>query len=233
METARTERPVWDIERKLRALLGADVRVAARAFAPVGGAGGNAARLHPVRDLFLPDNSQPAGLPVFFEGRLRHFQRQIGVVFVWLEAPASPDTATEGPVYFRGKTAVILRGPAVVELAVPFQVEPLPADPDNYWRDLRLPGAQFEFAFAAEVEKRWENARRAPSAASLQVSTGAPSLAGQRTAPERRLDRVDSPAPSAVDGTHGDNAVKGEGCRPAPGPRPTPIRNLNCSPSTH
>jgi hypothetical protein len=106
-------------------------------------------RLRPVRDLFLPDNSQPAGLPVFFEGRLVHYERQIGVVVVFLEAPSAPEAAGDGTTLVRGQLAVLLRGPAVVELAAPFHAERLPADPTNYWRDLRLPTAQFEFSFAA------------------------------------------------------------------------------------
>ena len=66
-----------------------------------------------------------------------------GVVWVQLEAPASPASPPEGLVFFRGKAAVILRGPAVLELAFPFHVERLPADPNNYWRDLRVPRVQF------------------------------------------------------------------------------------------
>lgn len=120
----------------------------AKSFAPTSRAGGKPPRWIPVRDLILPDNSQPAGLPVLFEGRLRHFQRQIGVVVVGLESPASPNRTTEGPVFLRGTTAVILRGPAVVGLAFPFQVERLPANAENYWRDLRVPRAQFEFPFS-------------------------------------------------------------------------------------
>lgn len=37
--------------------------------------------------------------------------------------------------------------PAVVELAYPFRVERIPAADGNYWRDLHVPGAQFEFPF--------------------------------------------------------------------------------------
>ena len=129
-------------------LIGHDVRVAAKAFSPAPRNGEVPPGLIPVRDLYLPDNSQPAGLPVFFEGRLRQFERQIGVVFVQLDAPASAEKTPEGPLLFRGKTAVILRGPAVVELAFPFHVERLPVDADNYWRDLQVPRAQFEFPFS-------------------------------------------------------------------------------------
>ena len=150
MEPEPTQRPKWQIDLVLAGLIGRDVRVAAKTFSPARwNVGQKPPRLMSVRDLFLPDNSQPEGLPVFFEGRLQHFERQIGVVFVWLDSPTSQETATDGLVYFRGKTAVILRGPAVVELAFPLQMERLPTVPDNYWRDLRVPRAQFEFPFSS------------------------------------------------------------------------------------
>jgi len=147
MSTELSQRPQWAIDRRLDSLIGADVRVAARAFSPVPWTGRKPPRMLPVRDLFLPDNSQPAGRPVFFEGRLRHFERQIGVVLLGMAAPASPNWTTEGHVFFRGTTVVILRGPAVVELAFPFHVEQLPGDAENYWRDLWMPSVQFVFPF--------------------------------------------------------------------------------------
>jgi hypothetical protein len=107
--------------------------------------------LVPVRELYLPDNTQAGGLPVFFEGRLRQFERQIGVVCVHLDAPTTAERATEGVVCFRGQAAILLRGPAVVELAFPFHVERLPDDPNNYWLDLRLPQAQFELTFPPQL----------------------------------------------------------------------------------
>ena len=113
-----------------------------------------------MRDLYLPDNSQPAGLPVFFEGRLCEFERRIGVVVVRLDAPAAADAASEGPALFRGKMAVLLRGPALVQLAFPFQVERLPTDAENYWRDVRIPRAQFEFPFGDGSSAQRELRRR-------------------------------------------------------------------------
>ena len=145
MEPQPTQRPQWEIDRQLTALIGAHIRVAARAFAPVRHTGQQPLRLAPVRELILPDGSQAAVLAVYFEGRLRHFEREVGVVSVWLDAATSLETATDGPTLFRGQTAVILRGPAIVELAFPFQVERLPADPNNYWRDMRLPWVQLLF----------------------------------------------------------------------------------------
>ena len=152
MSTQTTQRPRWDIAHLLDGLTGKAVRVAAKSFSPVPPNGDAPRRFMPVRDLFLPDNSQPASLPVFFEGRLLQFERQIGVVSVHLDSPESPDGASEGLLNFRGETAVILHGPAVVELAFPFQVERLPAAAENYWRDLRVTRAQFEFAFSASKD---------------------------------------------------------------------------------
>ena len=150
MALALKQRPLWGIDQILNDLIGQDIRVAAKSFAPVSYDGDAPLRFLPVRDLYLPDNSQPAGRPVFFEGRLLEFERQIGVVFVRLDVPAAVAASPEGAVLFRGKAAVILRGPAVLEMAFPFHIERLPVDPDNYWRDLRMPRAQFEFPFSPD-----------------------------------------------------------------------------------
>ena len=159
MNTQMNHRPKWAIDRWLERLLGAEVRAAAKSFSLASCHDAAPLRFIPVRDLYLPDNSQPAGLPVFFEGRLLEFERQIGVVFVRLDAPALATDSPDGTVFFRGKAAVILRGPAALELAFPFHVEKLPNDPDNYWRDLHAPQAQFEFSSPVE-ETGPENARR-------------------------------------------------------------------------
>jgi hypothetical protein len=148
METEPTQRPKWQVDHVLEALIGLDVRVRAKAFLLSVHDEARPTRWIRAQDLFLPDNSQTAGLSVFFEGRLRWFERHVGVVLVCLESSSSPDRPTEAPILFRGKTAVILRGPAMVELAFPFKVERLPADPVNYWNDLRVPRAQFELPFS-------------------------------------------------------------------------------------
>lgn len=145
MEPSQPERPLWRIDRLLSTFVGCDVRVAARAFAPGLPVDGRQNRFISVADLFLPDNSQPGSAPVFFEGRLCSFERRVGVVFVVLETPSNRELAPEGWVLLRGKLAVLLHAPAVVELASPFRVERLPADSANYWRDVRSPRAQFEF----------------------------------------------------------------------------------------
>lgn len=149
METTHTTelpaRKQWDIDRRLEPMVGRDVRVAVDAFSPVCWNGEGLPTLSPVRDLILPDNSQVGVLPVFFEGRLRQFERRIGVVYAALDAPTSADSSTEGIVPFRGSLVVIVRGPATVRLAFPFRVEAIPPDPENYWEDLRIPTAQFRF----------------------------------------------------------------------------------------
>ena len=147
MNPETKQRPKWEIDLALERLAGQDVRVAAKSFLPLLPEVTGSLPFIPVENLYLPDNSQPAGSVVFFEGRLRRHQRQIGVVRVWLDALDSVETASDGSVYFRGKTAVILRGPAIVKLAFPFQVERLPADALNYWNDLRTPCVQFWFPF--------------------------------------------------------------------------------------
>ena len=146
------QRSKWDIDRALEALIGLDIRVAARSFSPAPWNPERPKPFIPVRNLILPDNTQPSSLQVFFEGKLQQFCRQVGVVYVYLEPLSVPDTAAEGTAPFRGGIAVILKGPAVVELAFPFEVERLPLDPDNYWRDVRVPCAQFEFSFSADGE---------------------------------------------------------------------------------
>jgi hypothetical protein len=59
-----------------------------------------------------------------------------------------PPLARDGQrwvIRFRGKAALIVLDPAIVELAFPYRVERFPPDALNYWRDLRVPGSQFGF----------------------------------------------------------------------------------------
>ena len=58
---------------------------------------------------------------MFFEGRLRQFDRRIGVVFVTLDALDIPVSTADGLVQFRGTAAVVLQGPATVRLSFPFR----------------------------------------------------------------------------------------------------------------
>ena len=144
MSPEASQRPQWDIDRILERLTGRNVRALARAFAPITPANGNTFHMIAARSLYLPDNSQPDSLPVFFEGKLLNFERCIGVVRLRLGPPEFVETAGDGIEPFRGSAAVIVRGPALVELAFPFHVEPLPENSDNYWRDLRVPLAQLK-----------------------------------------------------------------------------------------
>ena len=106
-----------EIDRILDRLIGAEVRVAAEAFTPARWDGKLPGALIPVRELILPDNRQAGSLPVYFEGCLQLANRRIGLVYVRIEAPASLEESAQGMVHFRGGMAVILRGPAVVQLA--------------------------------------------------------------------------------------------------------------------
>ena len=141
-------RPEWGIDRQLARLVGWHVRVGADSFSPPHWDGEFRCPMVQMKDLSLPDNRRPGRLPVYFEGRLRSFKRRIGVVFVTLEAPPSPERPADGIIPFRGNMAVVLRGPATVRLAFPFRVEPVPVDPGNYWEDVRTPGAQFVLPLA-------------------------------------------------------------------------------------
>ena len=122
------------------------VRVAVESFAPINS---NAASFPLIRasELVLPDNTPTTGLRVFFEGVLLEVTREIGVVHVRLGPPPDARVSTEGWIQFRGQIAVIIRGPAIVRLAVPFYIEPIPTSECNYWQDLRLPQVQFNFNF--------------------------------------------------------------------------------------
>jgi len=166
MSDGPTTRPRWQIDQVLNDLMGADIRVEAKSFSPLPWTVGKQPRLLPVHQLILPDNSRAGSLPVFFEGRLMRFERKIGVVFVHLDSLATSEGSSEGTVLLRGKMVVLLHGPAVVELAFPFQAERLPSDAENYWRDLRAPRAQLEFPFGltpttpADIGSRRSNPTR-------------------------------------------------------------------------
>ena len=81
------KRPQWEIDLILEALVGDDVRVGAASFSPPK-PNGEWEPCRSVSQLILPDNTSGSGLPVYFEGRLRRFDREIGVVSVELDAPA-------------------------------------------------------------------------------------------------------------------------------------------------
>lgn len=142
--TPDTEGPEWEIDRQLARLVGNDVRVAVDSFCPINGHDCAPRRWIPTTNLLLPDNASTACLPVLFEGRLIDFQRQIGVVHLRMETSPAPCRASEGIVRFRGHSAVVLHGHALLRMAFPFFIERLPATPDTYWQDFTWGGAQFE-----------------------------------------------------------------------------------------
>lgn len=144
MNSPANHRPAWPIDLLLEGLLGQNIRVGAESFSPAVNNGHLPRLFVGPRQLVLPDNTSAAGLPLYFEGRLARFVREIGVVHVELGSPAASTESVEGFTYFRGSTAVILRGPALVKLAFPFHVEKLPGEAENYWEDLRMPHAQFK-----------------------------------------------------------------------------------------
>jgi hypothetical protein len=148
MGPAQDQKVEWKIDRVLKSLSGKDVRVLGRSFLP-GSEGTRREKLAFIStdDLFLPDNQRTDGFPVLFEGRLEWFERRVGVVFVGLNSSDFLDSVSDGFTPFRGKLAVIIRGPVIVELKFPFSIELLPFEAENYWRDLRFPSAQLEFPF--------------------------------------------------------------------------------------
>src|SRR5262245_42624244 len=80
-------RPIWPIERTLSSLIGENVRIGARAFAPRKW-NGEAGEFIPVSRLVLPDNSEPpSSFPVFFEGKLKAFSRRAAVIYAELDSP--------------------------------------------------------------------------------------------------------------------------------------------------
>lgn len=143
MNPETRHRPKWQIDQVLDSLIGENVRVAAESFAPTRWNSEFPTAFISTRELVLPDNTRADGLPLYFEGRLRRYVRQIAVVYVDLDPLAATAESAEGVICFRRAMAVILRGPAVVKLAVPFRVEKIPSETVNYWEDLQMSRAQF------------------------------------------------------------------------------------------
>src|ERR1022692_4216484 len=102
MSPATSQRPQWEIDRTLDGLTGRNIRALARAFSPLNPNNEGTLGLVGTRTLFLPDNSRPEPLPVFFEGKLLGFERRIGVVQLRLGPPELVESAGDGIVPFRG-----------------------------------------------------------------------------------------------------------------------------------
>lgn len=138
-----TRRPNRQIDRVLRRPVGQQVGGTASSFCPALGNGEHPWCLILVREILFPDNTQPASLPVYLEGRLTQYWRRLEVVYACLESSTSAPFSAEGMALFRASLAAILTGPALMELVFPFKVEKLPGGSNNYGRDLHLHRAQF------------------------------------------------------------------------------------------
>jgi hypothetical protein len=136
-----THRPKWEIDKRLEALLGENIRVRAHAFCPPNW-DGEPTHVIEASALILPDNTAVDRDEIYFEGKLLGFRREIAVVFVSIGKPDADSTAN-GRVAFRGRGAVILPGPATVQLHQEHFIERIPTDSIFYWSHLGSTGAQF------------------------------------------------------------------------------------------
>lgn len=139
------QRPKWEIDKRLEALTGENIRVRAAAFCPPRWTG-KSSQLIEARAFILPDNSAMDGDALYLEGRLLSFRREIGVVFVSLDRPDADATAN-GRVLFRGSGAVILPGPATVRLHTDLFIERIAADTRLYWSHLLATEPQINLPF--------------------------------------------------------------------------------------
>ena len=139
-------RPRWEIDKRVHALIGENVRVKANAFSPPHLSGGPASRIE-ASSLVLPDNSTVDNDDLFFEGKLLAFRREVAVVIVLLGRPVISGDSANGRVLYRGKTAVILPGPATVELHRDHFIDKIPSESRLYWAHLRTSGPQFNLPF--------------------------------------------------------------------------------------
>jgi hypothetical protein len=146
MEPQTNQRRVWEIDKRLEALIGCAVRVRAELVMPKRWNGESLPHVIDLKNLILPDGTSADRDPIYVEGILKEFRRNIAVVCVDLDRPLIEGGA-EGRISFRGVTAVILRGPATVRLGHPYFVEKIPADAKSYWAHLRSTNPQFELGF--------------------------------------------------------------------------------------
>lgn len=144
MQTAIIQRPAWAIDERLEGLMGCAVRVRVETFTPRRWNG--EPHVIDLRKLTLPDGTKVDHDPVHAEGVLRTFTRRVAVVCVELDALPLEGTA-EGRVLFRGRPAVILRGPATVQLHGSHFVERVPVEQNRYWNHLSSLDAQMELPF--------------------------------------------------------------------------------------
>ena len=139
-------RPEWQIDKRLNLLIGENIRVRVSAFCPPKW-NGEPANVIQAANLMLPDNSMVHRDELYFEGKLLSYRRDVAFVFLALDQSAFAGEGANGRVLYRGRQAVILHGPATVQLHPDHFIEKLPSDSSFYWDHLRIVGPQFEFSF--------------------------------------------------------------------------------------
>lgn len=143
--TPEFQRPKWEIDNRLQALVGENIRVKATAFC-LPHWNGEAGHWIDAANFILPDNISVDKDTFYLEGKLLSFLRQVAVVSVTLGPPDIANTAN-GRIVYRGQSSVILPGPALVKLHQHHFVERIGTDPRLYWNQLRDKGPQLTFPF--------------------------------------------------------------------------------------
>jgi hypothetical protein len=146
MSPELARRTKWEIDTRLEALLGENVRVRAKAFAPIPGGSGPPPPLIEASSLILPDGTR-LNRPLYIEGKLQNFDRRVSVVFVILESIDAFGDRANGPILFRGHQAEIFQAPAAVKLSIPHFVERIPQHPITYWHHIQLSDLQLPLPF--------------------------------------------------------------------------------------
>lgn len=136
----------WEIERILDRLVGQEILVEAAAFCPAGWTGQFPLGWIPVRDLVLADEFPAAGMPVYFEGKLEEYKREIGFVYVRLAAPPGfEDEPIRALVTMNDRLVGFMGGPATVRLTFPFYVVRPSPDSASDWNELDGPPSRFRY----------------------------------------------------------------------------------------
>jgi hypothetical protein len=135
MNIENVQRPEWEIDKRLKALIGENVRVRVAAFCPPKW-NGEPMHVIPAADFVLPDNSAVHKDELYFEGRLLAYQRNVAMVFAVLDSLTLEGETANGRVLYRGRQVVVLQAPATVQLHPEHLVERLPEDFKFYWNHL-------------------------------------------------------------------------------------------------
>ena len=83
MSLESIHRPEWEIDKRLKLLMGENIRVRAAAFCPPNW-NGEPARSIPASNLILPDNTTVHRDELYFEGKLLAHRQEVALVFVVL-----------------------------------------------------------------------------------------------------------------------------------------------------